>query len=96
MRSACRERGATRRRTSLTQSDQFPDMAGAAMTDGTAALATERVTMRFGGLVAVSQVSFTLERGAVTAMIGPNGAGKTRSEERRVGKECRSRWSPYH
>ena len=21
---------------------------------------------------------------------------KTRSEERRVGKECRSRWSPYH
>ena len=24
------------------------------------------------------------------------GAGKQRSEERRVGKECRSRWSPYH
>ena len=24
------------------------------------------------------------------------GAGTTRSEERRVGKECRSRWSPYH
>ena len=23
-------------------------------------------------------------------------AGNTRSEERRVGKECRSRWSPYH
>ena len=23
-------------------------------------------------------------------------AGVTRSEERRVGKECRSRWSPYH
>ena len=22
--------------------------------------------------------------------------GKERSEERRVGKECRSRWSPYH
>ena len=22
--------------------------------------------------------------------------GKDRSEERRVGKECRSRWSPYH
>src|SRR3712207_9119710 len=34
---------------------------------------------------------------------GPSGAGKNmrldlgvRSEERRVGKECRSRWSPYH
>ena len=24
------------------------------------------------------------------------GAGSVRSEERRVGKECRSRWSPYH
>ena len=24
------------------------------------------------------------------------GANSTRSEERRVGKECRSRWSPYH
>ena len=23
-------------------------------------------------------------------------AGNARSEERRVGKECRSRWSPYH
>ena len=28
---------------------------------------------------------------------GGRGSGKrTRSEERRVGKECRSRWSPYH
>src|SRR5256885_5304557 len=26
----------------------------------------------------------------------PAPAGQTRSEERRVGKECRSRWSPYH
>ena len=47
------------------------------MTDGSAALVAERVTMRFGGLVAVSQVSFILQRAAVTAMIGPNGAGKT-------------------
>ena len=27
--------------------------------------------------------------------VGPRG-GEVRSEERRVGKECRSRWSPYH
>ena len=27
---------------------------------------------------------------------GNEGIGKPRSEERRVGKECRSRWSPYH
>ena len=26
----------------------------------------------------------------------PDGLGGFRSEERRVGKECRSRWSPYH
>src|SRR3989454_4556744 len=26
----------------------------------------------------------------------PGRRGETRSEERRVGKECRSRWSPYH
>ena len=28
--------------------------------------------------------------------IAPSVLGKERSEERRVGKECRSRWSPYH
>src|SRR3712207_6987174 len=26
----------------------------------------------------------------------PGGTSRARSEERRVGKECRSRWSPYH
>src|SRR2546422_9009604 len=31
-----------------------------------------------------------------TACCGPNNRGVARSEERRVGKECRSRWSPYH
>ena len=36
-------------------------------------------------------------RGQDVLGIMPTGAGKSiRSEERRVGKECRSRWSPYH
>jgi branched-chain amino acid transport system ATP-binding protein len=40
-------------------------------------LALERVTRRFGGLVAVNEVDLRVERGGVTAIIGPNGAGKT-------------------
>ena len=31
-----------------------------------------------------------------TDMAGPQSYLANRSEERRVGKECRSRWSPYH
>jgi len=40
-------------------------------------LAVENLTMRFGGLVAVDDVSFTAYRDEITAIIGPNGAGKT-------------------
>ncbi len=37
----------------------------------------EHLTMRFGGLVAIDDVSFTAMPRAITAIIGPNGAGKT-------------------
>ena len=40
-------------------------------------LAVEHLTMRFGGLVAVDDVSFTAMDRQITAIIGPNGAGKT-------------------
>ena len=40
-------------------------------------LTVDRLTMRFGGIVAVNELSFTAERHKITALIGPNGAGKT-------------------
>ena len=40
-------------------------------------LRVEHLTMRFGGLVAVEDLSFSAARGEITALIGPNGAGKT-------------------
>src|SRR5256885_10072623 len=33
---------------------------------------------------------------AAISLASVSGGGANRSEERRVGKECRSRWSPYH
>jgi branched-chain amino acid transport system ATP-binding protein len=44
---------------------------------GTPLLDVERLTMRFGGLVAINDVSFTAMQRQITAIIGPNGAGKT-------------------
>jgi sulfate-transporting ATPase len=54
----------------------------AASTDGTTrvppkTLIVENLTVRYGAVVAVHDVSFRLEPGTVTGLIGPNGAGKT-------------------
>jgi branched-chain amino acid transport system ATP-binding protein len=40
-------------------------------------LQVEHLTMRFGGLTAVNDLSFEARKGDITALIGPNGAGKT-------------------
>lgn len=40
-------------------------------------LKVENLTISFGGVVAISQVSFDIPKGKITSIIGPNGAGKT-------------------
>jgi len=40
-------------------------------------LRTERITVAFGGIVALKDVSLTVAQGKTTAILGPNGAGKT-------------------
>ena len=50
-------------------------MSDAAMND--TILSVEHLSMKFGGLIAIGDLSFKARRGEITALIGPNGAGKT-------------------
>jgi len=47
------------------------------MTTSDHILDVKHLSMRFGGIVAVNDLSFSATRGEITALIGPNGAGKT-------------------
>jgi branched-chain amino acid transport system ATP-binding protein len=54
---------------------EFPNNPPAAV--GPAILKTEKATIRFGGLVAVSELDMAVRKGEIYGLIGPNGAGKT-------------------
>jgi branched-chain amino acid transport system ATP-binding protein len=54
-----------------------PDDVSTRGIDPAAILSVDRLTMRFGGLVAVDDVSFAAREREITSIIGPNGAGKT-------------------
>jgi branched-chain amino acid transport system ATP-binding protein len=54
-----------------------PESKPAANADVPAAIRAEHITIKFGGLIAVDDVSFTVPENAVVSLIGPNGAGKT-------------------
>ena len=43
----------------------------------TAVVKAESLTKRFGEVLAVADLSFTLQAGTITGFLGPNGAGKT-------------------
>src|ERR1039457_5922200 len=62
---------------------------------------TERTSTAVDGLRAYYLAAGSIDRGLLWIQWGsqyrnPDGTPRYRSEERRVGKECRSRWSPYH
>ena len=54
-----------------------PEHTASPAADAPAALTADNITIKFGGLLAVVNVSFTIPEGGVVSLIGPNGAGKT-------------------
>src|SRR5262245_10747111 len=62
--------------TSQTRANMEPQNSTAPM-GGDPVVSISSLTKRYGGVVAVNDVSFSLDAGTVTGFVGPNGAGKT-------------------
>src|SRR6267378_4441200 len=78
----------------LWASSDLPGMRGFAFGPGTAPRMFAYCLLGLG--VAVSLVGLLSDGEPPEQFANSGPFGAERSEERRVGKECRSRWSPYH
>jgi branched-chain amino acid transport system ATP-binding protein len=58
-------------------SNRSEPRAGLSASPGAPVVEVEGVTVRFGGVVALQEVGFAVDRGEIRGLIGPNGAGKT-------------------
>src|SRR5256885_2433617 len=90
----------SRRRHTRLQGDWSSDVCSSDLlprSRGPVVVAERLAERRTEAGVGVEGVQRALQRAWERWQIGPlRGVADDRSEERRVGKECRSRWSPYH
>lgn len=61
----------------MSSNTAINDQPRSASENGEAILRTDKATIRFGGLVAVSELDLAVRQGEIFGLIGPNGAGKT-------------------
>src|SRR5277367_5881025 len=86
-------------KSGITRSEKYAELGFRSQVEGAPTLdpagIVDRRAMRFLGAGAAWN-HVAMEQAIQDAGLEPSEVSNVRSEERRVGKECRSRWSPYH